>query len=59
VDYDAQLSGDTGKVIVTIHRQDYDDASGDWVLTGETDVCEFPFTLLNGHAVFSTMKSIY
>ena len=59
VDYDAQLSGETGKVIVTIHRQDYDDASGDWVLTGETDVLEFPFTLQNGHAVFSTMQSIY
>ena len=59
VDYDAQLSGETGKVIVTIHRQDYDDDSGDWVLTGETDVWEFPFTLQNGHAVFSTMKSIY
>ena len=59
VDYDAQLSGEAGKVIVTIHRQDYDDASGDWVLTGETDVYEFPFTLQNGHAVFSTMRSIY
>ena len=59
VDYDAQLSGETGKVIVTIHRQDYDDDSGDWMLTGETDVWEFPFTLQNGHAVFSTMKSIY
>ena len=44
---------------MTIHRQDYDDDSGDWVLTGETDVWEFPFTLQNGHAVFSTMKSIY
>ena len=59
VDYDAQLSGETGKVIVTIHRQDFDDAAGDWVLTGETDVLEFPFTLRNGRAVFSTMQSIY
>ena len=59
VDYAAQLSGETGKVIVTIHRQDYDDASGGWVLTGETDVWEFPFTLRNGHAVFSMMQSIY
>ena len=59
VDYDAQLSGESGKVIVTIHRQDYDDAAGDWVLTGETDVLEFPFTLRGGHAVFSTMQSIY
>ncbi len=59
VDYDAQLSGEGGKVIVTIHRQDYDDAAGDWVLTGETDVLEFPFTLRGGHAVFSTMYYIY
>ena len=59
VDYDAQLSGETGKVIVTIHRQDYDDTLGDWVLTGESDVLEFPFTLKNGHAVFTTMKYIY
>ncbi len=59
VDYEAQLNGETGKVVVTIHRQDYDDDSGDWVLTGETDVWEFPFTLRNGHAVFSTMRSIY
>ena len=59
VDFDAQLSGEGGKVIVTIHRQDYDDAAGDWVLTGETDVWEFPFTLRSGHAVFSTMYSIY
>ena len=59
VDYDAQLSGETGKVIVTIHRQDYDDAAGDWVLTGETDVLEFPFTLRGGHAVFSTMYYMY
>ena len=59
VDYDAQLSGEGGKVVVTIHRQDYDDAAGDWVLTGETDVLEFPFTLRGSHAVFSTMQSIY
>ena len=59
VEFDAQLSGETGKVVVTIHRQDYDDASGDWVPTGETDVWEFPFALQNGHAVFSTMRSIY
>ena len=59
VDYDAQLSGEGGKVIVTIHRQDYDDAAGDWVPTGESDVHEFPFTLRAGHAVFSTMENIY
>ena len=59
VDYSALLSGEGGKVIVTIHRQDYDDASGDWMPTGETDVHEFPFTLRAGHAVFSTMENIY
>ena len=59
VDFEAQLSGETGEVVVTIHRQDYDDDLGDWVLTGETDVYSFPFTLQNGHAVFSTMIPIY
>lgn len=59
VDYAAQLSGEGGKVIVTIHRQDYDDAAGDWVPTGESDVHEFPFTMRAGHAVFSTMENIY
>ena len=59
VDYEAQMSGAGGKVVVTIHRQDYDDAAGGWVLTGESDVHEFPFTLRDGHAVFSTMEPIY
>ncbi len=59
VDYAAQLSGEGGKVVVTIHRQDFDDASGEWAPTGETDVLEFPFTLRNGHAVFAVMESIY
>ena len=59
VDYAAEVSGETGRVIVTIHRQDYDNDAGDWVLTGETDILEFPFTLQNGHAVFRTMQSIY
>lgn len=59
VDYAAQLSGEGGKVIVTIHRQDYDDTLEDWVLTGETDILEFPFTLRGGHAVFLVMEPIY
>ncbi len=59
VDYEAQMSGAGGKVVVTIHRQDYDDAAGGWVLTGESDVHEFPFTLRDSHAVFSMMEPIY
>ncbi len=61
VDYAAQMdaNGTSGKVIVTIHRQDFDDAAGDWVLTGVDDVLEFPFTLRGGHAVFSTMACIF
>lgn len=61
VDYDAQLdaSGESGKVVATIHRQDFDDETSDWVLTGATDVMDFPFVLSGGHAVFSTMEYIY
>ena len=36
-----------------------DDAAGGWVLTGESDVHEFPFTLRDSHAVFSMMEPIY
>ncbi len=59
VDYEAQIDGDSGNVIVTIHRQDYDDATGKWVLTGEDDVLEYPFKMKDGRPVFATMSLIY
>ncbi len=49
-----EWSGDTaGKVIQTIDRQDWNDEKNTFVLTGEQDVYEYPFTLADGHAVFS------
>ena len=59
VDYAAEIDGESGKVIVTIHRRDYDDESGKWLLTGDSDVLEFPFKLQDGRPVFSTMSLIY
>ncbi|MBO4914120.1 MAG: hypothetical protein J5449_02845, partial [Oscillospiraceae bacterium] len=61
VDYEAFMEpdGESGKVVATIHRQDYDDTAGEWKLTGNDDTYEFPFVLRDGHAVFSTMKYLY
>ncbi len=61
VDYEAQMGADGkgGKVIATIHRQDNDDATGAWKLTGAVDTHEFPFTLYDGHAVFDRMEYLY
>ena len=56
VDLAAESDGESGKVIVTIHRQDYFDALGDFYETGALDVHEYPFTIVDGHAVFSTME---
>ena len=59
MDCEARLGGEDGKVIVTIHRQDFDDAASEWKPTGESDIYEFPFTLRGGHAVFGTMEYIF
>lgn len=42
----------SGTVVQTVDVQDYD-ASGELALTGATEVYEYPFTLTDGHAVFS------
>lgn len=55
-----EWSGDTaGKVIQTIDRQDWNDEKNTFVLTGEQDVYEYPFTLTDGHAVFSAFPCPY
>ncbi len=61
VEYEVQMDpgGESGKVIATIHRQDFDDETSEWYLTGEKDVSEFPFTLRDGHALFETMHYLY
>ena len=52
--YEVTDLGEAGGTLVqTVHYQDYDEAAGDFVLTGETDELAYPFTLANGHAVFT------
>lgn len=61
VDYTVELNAakDGGRILADIHRRDWDDASGDWASTGETDQVEFPFTLTDGGAVFSAFPTIW
>lgn len=58
-EHSAALSGKGGTVTQTIALQDWDDDAGSWVLTGETETYEYPFTLVNGHAVFSAFPCPY
>lgn len=43
----------SGTLTQTLNVQHFDEASGSFVLTGETETFESPFTLTDGHAVFS------
>lgn len=43
----------SGTLVQTLNVQHFDEASGSYVLTGETETFESPFTLGDGHAVFS------
>ncbi len=56
VELAAETDGETGKVIVTIHRQDCYMVLGDWYENGEVDTYEYPFTVVDGHAVFESME---
>lgn len=47
------ISGSGGVLTQTVCYQDYDPETGMMVLTGETESFEYPFTLADGHAVFS------
>lgn len=47
------LLEDGGVVTQTVCYQDYDAKSDTMKLTGETETFEYPFTLVDGHAVFS------
>ena len=61
IDYRVELfsSGNGGNVIATIVWQDYDEGQGDWVLTGETTDVAFPFTFVDGEAVFTGFKTLW
>lgn len=57
VEWNADKSG--GKVVGTIHRQDYDETKQDWVLTGKTEDVEFPFEMTENGARFTAFPCIY
>lgn len=61
VDYAVELDGDhtAGRVIATIHRQDFDEAKEEWYLTGETETVEFPFEMTENGARFTFFESAY
>lgn len=56
---DVAVMGDSGILMQTITRGDWSDAEQRLVPTGETDTYEYPFTLLDGHAVFSAFPCPY
>ncbi len=58
VEYTVTFDGDGGELIQTVSRQDWD-ANGNVCLTGETDEYVYPFTLVDGHAVFSAFPYPY
>jgi hypothetical protein len=55
VEFSADNDGSKGKVTVTIHRQDYYSVLQDWYENGYVDSYEYPFTIVDGHAVFESM----
>ena len=61
VDYAIRMNddGEGGVVTATIRWQDYDEAQGNWALTGETTDYEMPFTLTDGGAIFSKFYTIW
>jgi len=48
-----------GKLVQTITRQDWDDEKGAFVFNGVLNTYEYPFTLVDGHAVFSAFPCPY
>ena len=58
-EFEVSVSGEGGVLTQTITRRDWDDAANEWVLTGGTDTYEYPFTLVDGHAVFSAFPCPY
>lgn len=61
VHYTIEMNGEGtgGKVIATVHWQDYDEEKQDWALTGETTDYEMPFTVTDGGARFSAFYTIW
>lgn len=50
-----ELESEADKVIVKVHRNNYFDYLQEWYENGVVDTYEFPFTVVDGHAIFSDM----
>ena len=55
----AALDGDSGVLTQTVVLLAWDDTAQAWADTGKTEAYEYPFTLVNGHAVFSAFPYPY
>ena len=53
------LDGDSGVLTQTVTLLAWDDTAQAWADTGKTEAYEYPFTLVNGHAVFSAFPYPY
>ena len=52
-------NGDSGELIQTITRREWNDAAGSFVPVPGTETYSYPFTTVNGHAVFSAFPCPY
>lgn len=52
-------NGDSGELIQTITRREWNDAAGNFVPVPGTETYSYPFTTVNGHAVFSSFPCPY
>ena len=55
----AALDGDSGVLTQTVTLLAWDDTAQAWADTGKTEAYEYPFTLVDGHAVFSAFPCPY
>ena len=53
------LDGDSGVLTQTVTLLAWDDTAQAWADTGKTEAYEYPFTLVDGHAVFSAFPYPY
>lgn len=53
------LDGDSGVLTQTVTLLAWDDTAQAWADTGKTEAYEYPFTLVDGHAVFSAFPCPY
>ena len=52
-------NGDSGELIQTITRREWNDAAGNFVPVPGAETYSYPFTTVNGHAVFSAFPCPY